>query len=131
MGLALFCLESLQKKNVLIDDHCNLKLTDFGLSTIHGAGASTIGTCSGGGTPRFMAPEIILKEDVQNLFGADIYAFTCVCIEVRHRTEILFDPHINYFLSCLSCAVKLLWVGVLRFIFKRLIRGEALQARPP
>ena len=69
--------------NVLMGDHFVPKLTDFGLSTLHGAGTSTLGTNSGhAGTLRFMAPELFTEGPVQVSFASDMYAFGCVCIEV-------------------------------------------------
>ncbi len=38
-----------------------------------------------GGTTRFMAPGLLRGERVQISFGADIYAFACMCIEVCPR----------------------------------------------
>ena len=61
----------------------NPKLADFGLSVLHGAGATTMGSRSGeGGTIRFMAPEVLLGGETATSFASDIYAFGCLCIEV-------------------------------------------------
>ena len=61
----------------------NPKLADFGLSVIHGAGVTTIGSRSGeGGTIRFMAPELLIGEEAPASFAGDIYAFGCLCLEV-------------------------------------------------
>lgn len=66
-------------------DHFEPKLTDFGLSILHGAGTTTMGTHSGHwGTVRFMAPELFTQEGVTATFASDVYAFGCVCIEVRY-----------------------------------------------
>ena len=72
------------KGNVLSDDHYNPMLTDFGLSTLRGAGTTTLGSYSGpSGTLRFMAPEL-LKGEARASFQGDMYAFGCLCIEVNN-----------------------------------------------
>ena len=64
-------------------DHYEPKLTDFGLSILHSAGTTTMGSRSGhSGTLRFMAPEFFNHADLQASFATDIYAFGCLCIEV-------------------------------------------------
>ncbi len=74
-----------------MDDHCNPKLADFGMSVLHGAGSNTMGTSFGsGGTLRWMAPEL-LRENGRVSFSADVYAFACVCIEVCLDGVILLD----------------------------------------
>ena len=84
----------------MIDEHCNPKLADFGLSTLYGAGSSTMGGLTGG-TTRFMAPELLLGEGVQVSFSADMYAFACLCIEVCPNAVMPFGTDLipPYFLS--------------------------------
>ena len=61
----------------------NPKLADFGMSVLHGAGATTMGSRSGeGGTMRFLAPELLTEGEIAASFAGDIYAFGCLCIEV-------------------------------------------------
>jgi serine/threonine protein kinase len=47
-------------------------------------------TPRGGGTACYQAPEL-LRGESHNHFGSAIYAFACVCYEVRQAA--LFFPH--------------------------------------
>lgn len=105
--LLWLCLEYFRcsftfQANILIDDHGNPKLIDFGLSVLQGAGYNTLGTKPrGAGTVRFMAPELLAEEGGESSFQTDIYAFACVCIEVR--PEIVMLCSIKYLYEFLSC----------------------------
>ncbi len=109
--------------NVLIDKSLNVRLADFGLSVLVKSATSTMANpLPDGGTTRFMAPELFLhmshlnpSESVVNLFSAelshlapavDIYAFACLCIEVRFH--ILCTGH--YPITTAQCnSIALLW----------------------
>ncbi|KAJ3486407.1 hypothetical protein NLI96_g4265 [Meripilus lineatus] len=68
--------------NILIDNHYQPKLADFGLSMLSGSGSMTMGSHSGPrGTLRFMAPELFVDENSALSLKSDIYAFGCVCVE--------------------------------------------------
>jgi serine/threonine protein kinase len=41
-----------------------------------------------GGTARYQAPELLRGE--KRHYGSDVYAFACVCYEVRHSPVVLF-----------------------------------------
>lgn len=80
-----------KQANVLADKHFTPKLADFGLTTLHGAGMTTMGSQSANaGTIRFMAPELF-EETGQLSFSSDIYAFGCLCVEVRSCDFIVLD----------------------------------------
>ncbi|KAF8186928.1 kinase-like domain-containing protein, partial [Mycena galopus ATCC 62051] len=75
----------LKGMNILVTPSRRACVADFGLSTI--ADAMTLrfthSTASPkGGTARYQAPEL-LSTDTPNHFGSDVYAFGCVCYEVR------------------------------------------------
>jgi serine/threonine-protein kinase len=57
-------------------DHDHVKVLDFGLAQLIGAGTDASADQMLAGTPRFMAPEQICGEDTD--FRADIYAFGCI-----------------------------------------------------
>lgn len=45
----------------------------------------TVSTSRGqAGTLPYLAPELLLSNECSNHFGSDVYAFACVCYEVRH-----------------------------------------------
>ncbi len=71
------------KANTLIDDHLNLRISDFGLSKLKGAISASLGQSDPAGSPRFMAPELLQGgKDARISPASDIYAFACLCIEV-------------------------------------------------
>ncbi|KAG9121307.1 hypothetical protein FRC07_002775, partial [Ceratobasidium sp. 392] len=67
--------------NVLVAQDGTLKLTDFGLSIMHDKAVEFSHTEPGGGTLRWMAPELF-AEDAQRSFEADIYAMGMTMLEV-------------------------------------------------
>ena len=70
---------------MLIDDHFNPRLADFGLCALQNAITTSLGVHSNPrGSLRFMAPELLQTkgESVRISFASDIYAFACTCIEV-------------------------------------------------
>ena len=74
--------------NILVDPSGRARLADFGLSAVddrqikHWTSQSAVG--SKGGTARWQAPELNERDDViHNSKESDIYAWSCVCYEVR------------------------------------------------
>ncbi|KAJ8079869.1 hypothetical protein PM082_016694 [Marasmius tenuissimus] len=68
--------------NILIDENCDPRLADFGLTIF--AEATMQSTTDHGGTLRWMAPELLYAhgEPQRRSFASDIYAYACVCVEV-------------------------------------------------
>ncbi|KAJ7134330.1 kinase-like domain-containing protein, partial [Mycena epipterygia] len=75
----------LKGMNILVTPSGRACVADFGLSSIVDALTlqfthSTANTR--GATPRYQAPELILKDNAKNDFASDVYAFACVCYEM-------------------------------------------------
>ncbi|KAJ6574513.1 kinase-like domain-containing protein, partial [Mycena capillaripes] len=71
--------------NILVSPSGRACIADFGLSSITNPMTfrfthSTMER-GRGGTPRYQAPELF-RDDTQNHFGSDVYAFACVCYEI-------------------------------------------------
>jgi serine/threonine protein kinase len=79
--------------NVLVTHSGRAVLADFGLSSvvtdskIHVFSASTLKT---GGTVRWQAPELFSES--RNSLASDVYAFACVCYEVRSNVHSIREP---------------------------------------
>ncbi|KAG9105246.1 hypothetical protein FRC07_009456, partial [Ceratobasidium sp. 392] len=67
--------------NVLVAQDTTLKLTDFGLAIMHDKTLEFSHTDPGGGTMRWMAPELF-EEDSRRSFEADIYAMGMTMLEI-------------------------------------------------
>jgi len=67
----------IKAQNVLVSDGERALITDFGLSSVVATTAST----SGGGTTRFMAPELLIGDGkITEL--CDIWSLACLCYEL-------------------------------------------------
>lgn len=99
LGLAYLHAEGivhgdLHAGNVLIDWNGAIRLGDFGMSLISEGTGYNYGSQHGGGATRWSAPELFDPEvfgleSTRPTFQSDIYAFACVCIEVRISFLIL------------------------------------------
>ncbi|KAG8777833.1 hypothetical protein FRC12_000182 [Ceratobasidium sp. 428] len=69
------------QENALVAQDGTLKLTDFGLAIVHDAIIQFSQTDLGGGTGRYMAPEL-WTEDPQRSREADIYAMGMTMLEI-------------------------------------------------
>lgn len=93
LGLAYLHAEGiihgdLHAGNVLLDDHSNALLSDFGLSLVADASAYNYGSSHGGGASRWTAPELIdpdkfKMENVRPTTASDMFSLACTAIEVR------------------------------------------------
>ncbi|KAF8144229.1 kinase-like domain-containing protein [Mycena galopus ATCC 62051] len=69
-------------RNILIGDDGQPRLTDFGLTGLIDAETSSTGESKPRGSIRWMAPELF-RQPFQRTTASDIWAFACVCCEVR------------------------------------------------
>ena len=84
-----------KSENILLDKYDNVKLVDFGLSSIKNATetsrsrAPAAGVTPGQGTPRYSAPEVLKGEmlTLKQLTQADIYSMAIVAFEVVAEEE--------------------------------------------
>jgi len=82
----------LKPTNVLVDEHWNMKICDFGLSTVNRAEhVQDQGVAPG--TPLWMSPEVLRGKPLNE--KADIYSFAIVCWEILTRKEP-FENHDSY-----------------------------------
>ena len=65
--------------NIMIDNHGDIKLMDFGIARAEGS-ASITSVGMRMGSPKYMAPEQVIGETVDR--RTDIYSFGCVCYEM-------------------------------------------------
>ena len=79
--------------NILITPAGRACLADFGLATARDSKPIIMSSMSSNrttGTLRWQAPELLNPEseegDGRNNMSSDVYAFACVCYEVRHDT---------------------------------------------
>lgn len=86
--LTLFLDLILCQANILIDEKGRAALCDFGLATILDDQPTGFTNSLVGGTDRFLAPEL-LNDDVCRSLQSDVYAFGCVCAQVRFTRYIL------------------------------------------
>ncbi|KAL4244339.1 EKC/KEOPS complex subunit BUD32, partial [Abortiporus biennis] len=70
----------LRGANILITEDLRVQLADFGLSKFANTTTASWGSL-GGGTTRWMAPELF--QGLRPSFASDIYAFACVCLELH------------------------------------------------
>lgn len=63
----------------MIDEDLHIRLADFGLALLSDAGSSSMSSLGTGGT-RWTAPEVLNGSRCN--YESDVYAFSCVCIEV-------------------------------------------------
>ena len=70
--------------NILLTNELNIVLADFGLA-VFAEGVKNQYASLHGGAFQWLPPEAFSDvEDFRPTFSADIYAFACVCIEVRY-----------------------------------------------
>jgi serine/threonine protein kinase len=81
---------------VLVDEHHQPRLADFGLSVMSERSLSRDETVSHTeGAIRWMAPELLDPEPFQlehrqRTRASDMYSFGCLCLEVHHCLLIYF-----------------------------------------
>ena len=79
----------IKSENILLDSNDDVKLADFGLSTVKSVTETTQSVRAGQGTPRYSAPEI-LRGDLlskSQMFPTDIYSLAIVVFEVFTEEE--------------------------------------------
>ncbi|KAF8516479.1 kinase-like domain-containing protein, partial [Gautieria morchelliformis] len=91
----------LKGANILVNDHGEAALADFGLSSVFAAGESTTSTFTGGSV-RWMAPELFLSDSPDDITSktcaSDTYSYGSVILEVitgeRPYKDISNDLHV-------------------------------------
>ncbi|KAF8608127.1 kinase-like protein [Ceratobasidium sp. AG-I] len=71
----------LKGANILVARDCTLKIADFGLTIVHEGNFQFSATDPGGGTMRWMAPELF-KEHAKRTPQTDIYALGMTLLEI-------------------------------------------------
>ncbi|XP_043718272.1 dual specificity protein kinase shkD-like isoform X3 [Telopea speciosissima] len=103
----------LKSSNLLVDKNWTVKVGDFGLSKLKDATFLT--AKSGGGTPQWMAPEVLRNEPSDE--KSDVFSFGVILWELM--TESIPWAHLN----------SLQVVGVVGFMDRRLDIPEGLDPR--
>ncbi|OQS05795.1 kinase [Thraustotheca clavata] len=80
----------IKSHNMLVDDDWRVKVADFGISKVLDVGAQAFTHC---GTSGWVAPEVLLDEDIGYTFKADNWSFAIV------MWEIIAGSHENPFLG--------------------------------
>jgi len=83
----------LKPSNLLIDEHCNVKVCDFGLSQVKLRDQKIRDGKSIPGTPLWMAPEVLTGKEVDE--KSDVYSFGIVLWEIISGQEP-FPHHESY-----------------------------------
>ncbi|KAM5336872.1 receptor-interacting serine/threonine-protein kinase 3 isoform 2-T2 [Glossophaga mutica] len=86
----------LKPSNVLLDSDLHAKLADFGLSTFLGSSRSQAGSEVSGGTPDYLAPELLVDVNQKASMASDVYSFGILMWAVlagreakRNRTSLV------------------------------------------
>ncbi|XP_012589554.1 PREDICTED: receptor-interacting serine/threonine-protein kinase 3 [Condylura cristata] len=67
--------KDLKPSNVLMDSELHAKVADFGLSTFMGGSQSEAGSGEAGGTPAYLAPELLADINQRATQASDVYSF--------------------------------------------------------
>jgi serine/threonine protein kinase len=81
----LFDKRHISQSNILIDDHLQAKLCDFGLTRIFQGEERTelTTTTPHTGTDRYKAPEFVIsEEDILPTTASDVYGLGCIGLKV-------------------------------------------------
>jgi len=89
----------LKPQNLLVDEHWNVKLCDFGLSQVKLLEAKVRDGKSIPGTPLWMAPEVLTGKDVDE--KADVYSYGIVLWEIIAEQEPF--PHMDSYGTFKRC----------------------------
>jgi 5'-AMP-activated protein kinase catalytic alpha subunit len=93
------CHRDLKPENLLLDDRCNIKIVDFGLSNTYKDGETLKTAC---GSPCYAAPEMIAGKRYQGLIsdiwscGIILYAMSCGYLPFEDpETDKLYKKILN------------------------------------
>lgn len=81
----------IKSENVLLDEHMNAKLSDFGFSIITSKSKKIYEGVSG--TPGFIAPEIL--RDMKPTYKSDVYSFGMFVYEIETKLTPFYDLSIH------------------------------------
>ena len=88
------CHRDLKLENMLVDDQCNLRLIDFGMSMTLADLLNEEIPNPRRGTNSYMAPEIDSEERVQDGTKSDVFALGCILFAMYfYRFPFLSAPH--------------------------------------
>ena len=74
------------KVNILVTQSRRACLADFGLATVKETQSIAVTSAAitrAQGTLRWQAPELLKDDDARNSLASDVFAYACVCYEVR------------------------------------------------
>jgi serine/threonine protein kinase len=93
--------DDLHPKNILIDEHEHVRLSDYGLSGVVDASVPNSVT---GGLAEYSGPEKIMGHSSQ-LMESDIFAFGCVCVQVGELPVFSICSLFSFFLTCIATGI--------------------------